>query len=206
MATLIFDFDGTLADTFFISVDVFRKLAPKGTATHDKEIEILRGMSARAVFKRIGVKWWQVPLIVYYARREVRMQIDDIKPFPGIKQVVHTLHGRGHTLLILSTNKKANIKRFLSNTGMDAYFDHVYADIGLFAKARNLRKIMREHKLGSSECYYVGDEVRDFEASEQVGMRCISVAWGYNNAKALRASHAKTIIMEPKALLTAIGK
>ncbi len=204
MSTLIFDFDGTIADTFFIAVDVFRKLAPKNRVTTDDEVEILRGLSARDAIKRVGVRWWQMPIVLAYGRRRMRQQIDQAKVFPDMKQALAELHKRGHTLMILSTNRTENVHRFLRNNGMEDYFDHVYAGIGLFAKAQNLRKIMRNHHVSVENCYYIGDEVRDYEASHHVGMRCISVAWGYNNKQALMAANVEKIIGQPKELVSVL--
>jgi phosphoglycolate phosphatase len=183
---------------------VFRRLAPKNRVTDDNEVEILRGLSARAALKRVGVTWWQVPLILAYGRRSMRQRIGEAKVFPGMKETLHELHARGHHLFILSTNKTANVNRFLSDNGLERYFEQVYAGIGLFAKARNLRKIMQKHHLKVKSCYYIGDEVRDYEASHQVGMRCISVAWGYNNQRALEAAGVEAIVRQPKELLTVL--
>ncbi len=209
MSTLIFDFDGTLADTFFIAVGVFRKLTRRirsSRATDDEEIEILRGLSARQALKRVGARWWQLPYIVYEGRKAVRQQMSQVQAIKGVKGVVAQLHADGHRLLIVSTNSNRNISLFLQNNGMEQYFEQVYGGIGLFSKARTLTKITQERQIPLSECYYVGDEIRDVEAARRAGMPYVAVAWGYNNRHALKQAHANRIIDRPTELLKLVTK
>lgn len=207
MSTLIFDFDGTLADTFFIAVGVFRRLSRRARSSHptdDQEVEILRGLPIKQVFKRVGVHWWQVPYIVYEGRKAVQQHMDEVKAISGIKTVIRDLHKQGHTIMIVSTNSDANISRFLKNNDMDGCFDAVYGGIGLFSKARTLAKLMAGQDPASF--FYIGDEVRDIDAARHAGVQCISVAWGYNNEGALKRAGATTVVSEPKELLQLLHK
>jgi phosphoglycolate phosphatase len=201
MSAVSFDFDGTIADTFFIAVDVFRKLAVGHHDSDDKEIEALRSLPARDAIRRVGAKWWHLPYIVYYARKEVQRRQDEIKPIVGIAPVLRELHERGHRLYIVSSNSTENVNRFLHNNKMEDYFDATYGNIGLFAKAGGLRKIVQKHHLPMKDCYYIGDEARDVEAARRAHIPCISVAWGYNNLVGLKRANPETIVSEPKDLL-----
>jgi HAD superfamily hydrolase (TIGR01549 family) len=201
MSTIIFDFDGTIADTFFIARDVFRKLASGRHPTDDKEIEALRSITAREALQRVGVKWWHMPYLVYYVRKQVRLRQGEVKSIAGISPVLRELHKRGHRLYIVSSNSTKNVNEFLRSNQLDEYFDGVYGGIGLFAKAGGLRKIAQQHHISAEDCYYVGDEARDIEAARRVHMPCISVTWGYNNLTGLKRAHPDVVISEPKKLL-----
>jgi|SRR5882672_632747 len=206
MGTLIFDFDGTIADTFFIAVDVFRKLATGRHPTDDKEIEALRSLPARDAIRRVGARWWHLPYIMYYARKQIKRRQHEIKPIAGIAPVLKELHKRGHRLYIVSSNSTKNVNGFLRNNELEPYFDGAYGGIGLFAKAGSLRKIAQQHNVSPANCYYVGDEARDAEAARHAGMPCVSVTWGYNNLKGLQRVHPETVINEPKELLDIFKK
>src|SRR5689334_21472375 len=104
MANVIFDFDGTLADTFYIGVAGIRKLAPNGNVPSDEEIEKLRGLSARQVMKALKISWFQVPRMVYFGRKEVNLKIDEVKTFDGMSDTLRALHNSGHKLFIISSN------------------------------------------------------------------------------------------------------
>ncbi len=201
MSTLIFDFDGTIADTFFIAVDVFRKLATGRHPTSDKEIEALRSLSAKDAIRRVGARWWHLPYIIYYARKAVQRRQDEVKPINGIEPVLKELHRRGHSLYIVSSNSTKNVHRFLKENNFEAYFDGAYGGIGLFAKAGGLRKIAQRHGLSLEDCHYIGDEARDVEAARRAHMACVAVSWGYNNVAGLKRAHPDIIVNKPKELL-----
>jgi phosphoglycolate phosphatase len=201
MSTIIFDFDGTIADTFFIARDVFLKLASGRHPTDEKEIEALRSLPARDAITRVGAKWWQLPYIMYYARKQVKQRQEEIKPIAGTPEVVQALHAAGHKLYIVSSNHTKNINHFLQKNGLAEYFDGAYGGIGLFAKASTLRKIALQHDLNPAECFYVGDEARDIEAARHAHMPCVSVTWGYNNLKGLQRGKPDVVVDTPKALL-----
>jgi phosphoglycolate phosphatase len=201
MSTLIFDFDGTIADTFFIAKDIFRKLATGRHPADDAEIEMLRSLTARQVIKRVGAKWWQMPYIMYYARNQIRLRQDEIKPIAGFPPVLAELHKRGHRLYIVSSNSTKNVQHFLIRNKLSEYFDGVYGGIGLFDKASGLRKIALKERVSLEECYYIGDEARDVEAARRAHMPCISVTWGYNSLAGLNRVKPETVIGTPKQLL-----
>ncbi len=204
--TLIFDFDGTIADTLHVAIAAFRKLAADEHATDDKEIERLRGMSARAVIKTLGIKWWRLPSLVYEGRKAVTEQIDHIKTFPGMAQVLRQLHDSGWKLFVLSSNSTKNIAAFLHNNKLENYFDSFRGDQGIFAKSAAIKKLMRTNNLKPEQCWYIGDEVRDVEAARHAGIRCISVSWGYNNRQALERVKAEIIVDQPAEILNIITK
>jgi len=197
----MFDFDGTIADTFFIAVDVFRKLSDGRHENSDEEIEELRSLPASDAIRRVGARWWHLPYILYYARKEVHRRQDEIKPIDGIPAVLKELHARGYKLYIVSSNSTKNVNRFLQNNNLDTYFSSTYGNIGIFAKSGGLRKIIKEHHWKSEDCCYIGDEARDVEAARRIPIACVSVAWGYNNMTGLKRGHPEKIVKKPSELL-----
>lgn len=199
--TLIFDFDGTLADTFGIAITVFRKLARKWHDTGDQEVERLRGLPAREALKQLGVRWWHLPYIIYEGRRAVKEQMETVVAIKGIPPVVKELHERGYRLLIISSNSTKNINRFLERNHLSEYFDGVWGGKGLFVKGAAIKEIARKSGLSLEDCTYIGDEVRDVDASKHAGIPYVVVSWGYNNRKALENAKAETLIDKPEELL-----
>jgi phosphoglycolate phosphatase len=200
--TLIFDFDGTLADTLGLGIEEFRKFFKDSKQLTDgAAIERLRGMTARQAFKAVGIRWWQLPKLAYLAREAVRKNIANIKSFDGMHTTLKRLQDAGLHMMIVSSNSTKNIEVFLQSNHMDNYFEHYYGGLGVFDKARALKKVMRANGLTPDECVYIGDEARDIEAAHRVGMRPISVTWGFNNRKALQAAKAQTLVDRPQDLL-----
>ncbi len=67
---VIFDFDGTLADSFPWFVQVFATLAKRYRFRRITEQEgaMLRGYSARQIIRYLDIPAWKLPLIARHAR------------------------------------------------------------------------------------------------------------------------------------------
>jgi len=204
MSILIFDFDGTIADSFFIAKDVYRKLAKGRRPTDEAEIETLRSLTARQVIKRTGATWWQLPYIAYYTRKQMKARLGEVQSFKGMAEVLAQLHKQGNKMYIASSNSTRNVQVFLRNNNLTDYFDAVHGGIGLFDKAAALRKVAAQHGFAPEDAIYIGDEARDVEATRKLAMRCISVTWGYNSLKGLERAKPKEVVNTPKELLKAL--
>ncbi len=179
MATVIFDFDGTLADSFEVIADIFYELTGRSEKLTPRHIHELRGMSALQVAERLRVPWWKIPFLVSKGRRAMQVHMSEIKPFVGIPELVRDLHGAGHRLLVVSSNSRRNCLAFLREYQLGQYFGGTYGNIRLFGKGRFLRHLIERKRLNSGDCFYVGDETRDEEAAHEAGLRCIAVTWGF---------------------------
>ena len=94
---VIFDLDGTLADSFpwFLRVvnDVARKYGFKSIANDD--VEPLRRAGTREILKRLEVPFWKLPAIATHARALKRAQLELIPLFPGTDAMLRSLSGAG---------------------------------------------------------------------------------------------------------------
>jgi phosphoglycolate phosphatase len=194
ITTLIFDFDGTLADTRDIAIGELRRVKGDTYPTDAAAIEKLRGMTARQVFKALDIHWWELPSIAYLGRKAVREQIDAVKTYSGMQKALQRLKEMNITMVIASTNSNRNIEIFLEKNRLGPFFNQIYGGVGIFDKAGVIRKIMRKNRLQPEECYYIGDEVRDVEASRRAGVRSVAVTWGYNNRAALERAKPDIIL------------
>lgn len=202
--TLIFDFDGTLADTFGIAVGLLRRMVKDPRKTNATGVEHLRSLPAREALHWVGVRWWNLPYILYLGRKEVRAHMGSVEAFPGMTATVQQLHEDGHQLFILSSNSTKNIEIFLKHNKLKTYFDGFWGGKGIFAKAAAIKKVVQENNLKLEDCIYIGDEVRDADAAGQAGIAFIGVTWGYNNHKALQ-THATELADTPKELLKKVA-
>jgi phosphoglycolate phosphatase len=206
MKTLIFDFDGTIADSFEVLVHVLGQLVKKADKLEAAEIEELRGMTVMRIIKHLKIKRWQLPRLAVRGRKEMGLKIDTTLPIRGLPEVLKELHGEGYRMLILSTNSPLNIQRFLKNNGLEGCFANVYGNAGVLNKTAALKKLMSKERLAASGCLYIGDEIRDITAARKAGLDYISVSWGYNNKKSLEAQKPMILVDTPKQLADAIQK
>ncbi len=187
MKTVIFDFDGTIADTFPFTYEIVKELAPKYgyQATTKAEIEDLREMPFRDIIKKYQIGPFKLFCMTLDAHAANARRIDKTSVFPGVSDMLRQLKNDGYGLAIMSSNSKPNIERFLKLNDLDI-FDDIETSLSLFGKDKKIKKIMRRLGISSADVLYVGDEVRDIEAAREAGIKIISVTWGYNTEVALR--------------------
>jgi HAD superfamily hydrolase (TIGR01549 family) len=201
MSNLIFDFDGTIANSFKVAESIFYELTGHEPVTDENVIQHLRRLPLLKAAKEMHISPAQLPRLLIKGRTMMQSRMSQVVAFDGISPVLHQLHDSGNKLFIISSNSQPNVEKFLEAHKLHDCFHAVYGGAGLFSKARVLKKVMRRNKITPEETFYIGDEVRDINAAKHAGVRIVSVAWGYNDVEALRAERPFAIAMTPSDLL-----
>lgn len=198
---IIFDFDGTIADTLEVMMEIYKDLQSDAPEPTPAEVLRLRGMSLLHVMRELKVRPWKVPFLVAHGRKRLRKRMPQVEVFAGIPEATHDLVAAGHRLFIMSSNSVQNIRYLLHKYDMNTEFIKIYGGVGVFGKARVLRRVLRQNRLEAHDTWYVGDEVRDIEAAQAVGVRVAAVAWGYNTPEVLRSHAPDCLLASPKELM-----
>lgn len=183
---IIFDFDGTLADTFALGSKLINEYADR---LGYKQIDFAanKDKSARELIKMSGVRFWQIPGLIRFFRKKSVERAGEVKAFDGIPDLVRRLHDDGFSLGIITTNSAQTINIFLGKYGLTDFFTYIKPEISLFGKRRAIRRARRHLK---SDIIYIGDELRDIEACRAVDVPIISVSWGFNSTEILEKNNA----------------
>jgi phosphoglycolate phosphatase len=201
--TLLFDFDGTLADSLDEMLATYNELAPQlevVTVGQERARE-LRKFSARRVLRELGIPLWKVPRIMSAVRSTLRARDHVADPFAGLLSALATLAERGVRVGVVSSNEEPNIRAFFTRHGL-AQPTILSSGASLFGKGGRLRRVLARHRLDPARVAYVGDEVRDVEASREAGVRSVAVSWGYAARGALIAAAPDLLVDTPEQLLT----
>jgi phosphoglycolate phosphatase-like HAD superfamily hydrolase len=197
VANIIFDFDGTLADTLGVTIKIFEKLLRKGEPMPAEEVERLRGLPVWRVGMELRIRPWKVPYLLARGRAKMRREMKYVEIFPGMAETVRQLNADGHKLYILSSNSVHNIRPFLKRYKLSNEFIKVVGGAGVFGKRRLLKRTVRRYGFNPEQTYYVGDEIRDIDAARHAGIKVIVVTGGYNNEKALRGHDPDFVAKQP---------
>jgi phosphoglycolate phosphatase len=196
---VIFDFDGTLADSFPWALTILNDVADRHGIRRigQDEVETLRGMSTRAVAKYMHVPWYKVPGIARDMRTLMKRDIDRIPLIEGMDDLLARLAAIGIRMAVVSSNTRDNVKRVLGpdNARRISYYE---CGVALMSKAGRFRKILKRSKIRAHEALCIGDELRDLEAARKAHIPFGGVSWGYNLADALRAH-------SPRAVFNTVG-
>src|SRR5581483_1055920 len=201
MSNLIFDFDGTIANSFEVVEKIFYELTGHEPVTDKRLIAHLRRQPLLKAAKEMRISPAQMPRLLIKGRALMQHRMSQVKAFPGIPPVIRELHNQGNRLFIISSNSQSNVEAFLKEHDLLDFFDRVYGGVGLFNKARVLKRVMKRNKIKAEESFYIGDEVRDINAAKRAGVRIVSVAWGYNDVDALKEEKPFSAAMNPAGLL-----
>ena len=202
MSAIIFDMDGTIADSFeYVSDFLVRqaKLAP----LNEEQKHELRGLSMRDMAHKLGYHWWDAPKLFYRGRRIMRHSIrgKHLQSFAGMPDIIRKVHNEGHELFMLSTNSLPNVHHFLDDQKIHQYFLEIYAGVGVFGKAPALRRLLKDQHLKAEDAIYVCDELRDIEAAHNVGVRTVAVTWGFAKRGNLVAKRPTALADTPDELM-----
>jgi len=184
---VVFDFDGTLADSFDWFVRALNEIAPRYRLrpVAPGERDRLRELPARTVLRQLGLTWWKLPAVARALRWRMTDDLDGLRLFAGVESMLRELGAAGLALGIASSNSERNVRRLL---GAENLRPVRYLECGaaIHGKRARLRRILSAARVAPSNAIYIGDEIRDIEAAHALGMAAGAVLWGYNSARALR--------------------
>ena len=197
----IFDFDGTLADSFPFFLSVIDTLADRhGFHRIDRSrVDEYRHYGAREIMSKVGLPGWKLPLVAKDYIALMRHDGVDVPLFAGIGEALHELSERGVTLAVVSSNGYENVARALGAETVRR-IRHFECGMSMFGKAPRIRKVLRAAGVSAREALYVGDQISDLEAARQAGVAFGAVAWGYAAMAALQARAPEECFDEVAAL------
>jgi phosphoglycolate phosphatase len=204
---VLFDFDGTIADSFTPAMLVLNELSDEFgyKKVPQDQWAALKDCSAMEILKKINISWYKLPLFVYRAKKCIACKMASMLPIGGMKELLLNMKENGFQLGIVTSNSQENVKAFLEQNGIDV-FEVIYADSSVFGKDKVLKRFLKNTGLMAHNVVYVGDEVRDIEAAHKVGICMITVTWGFNSRSLLAQYNPEEIIDQPGQLLSLLKK
>ena len=188
---LLFDFDGTLADTRDLAWDVLNQLSDTYgfQRLNPEDVDQVREMSQREFLRFLGVSVLLLLKVVRQARAMMAEHMHSVKLFDGAVAMLGEVREAFETVGILTTNTVENVKTVLVSHQVDC-FDFICSAPRLSVKHKYLRALMKTHAYSAGDMIYVGDEIRDIRAACKAGVMSVGVGWGFNTERALKRSGA----------------
>lgn len=184
---LLFDFDGTLADTFPMFVDIAMLIADEDGLDKSavNRLHELRGLGTRKLMAELGISVYKMPSYAKKAQGIMNSRLDEIKVFSGIKKVLKALKDRGIRMAVLSSNNEENVRYVLKQNDISEFFEFIESGASLFGKDKKIKAVIKKYKLSDFDIYYFGDETRDMEGANKAKVISVGVSWGFNTKEAL---------------------
>lgn len=209
MTTVIFDFDGTIANTLEPLVQVTNLLAPEFgfPPLSAADLQRLRQLNGQQIVQESGLSVLTMARLLRRVRRELGLRIHTVDIIPGLAAVLRDMaQSPALQLGIITSNSTDNVHIFLDRHQLQKEFQFVWSESTLFGKARVIRRACRRYQLELSEVIYVGDETRDIDAARQVPVQAIAVGWGFNTPEVLRQHWPDALASTPEDLQAIIDQ
>lgn len=201
----IFDFDGTLADSFPFFLRVFNQLARQhGFKGIDPELApTFRHYTPRQMMELVGMPAWKLPLVARSFISLMKQNATSISLFEQVDETLLQLVNHGMVLAIVSSNSYDNISQILgpANTKLIRHFE---CGMSIFGKPTRIQKVLKKTGIASHEVIYIGDQVTDLEAARKVSIAFGAVSWGYGTIESLR-EHSPEEEFESVSAITRIA-
>jgi phosphoglycolate phosphatase len=185
---VLFDLDGTLADTAPDLAAAANRLR-RDQGLPPLPVERMRPFAsagARGLVRAaLGVKpedaeydSLKEAFLEYYAERPCA----ETQLFPGIRELLHDLGARSIAWGIVTNKATRFTERIIAALGLEP--DCVACgDTTPHLKPHPASLLHAAGELGLAprDCWYLGDDLRDIQAARAAGMRPVAVQWGYHH-------------------------
>ena len=208
---LIFDLDGTIADTIFtirdavnmcmehfgfdtLDTDTVRRNVGNGVKV------LIEGCAPAEVVK--DAERFEATLA--YFRECYKITHDQIDGcYDGLEAVIYELYARGYTLAVLSNKPDPLVKSIIKKLFEDGVFKIAQGQTELPRKPDPTVPLMIADELGFGvdETFYIGDSEVDVLTAKNAGMHSIAVSWGFRDREMLVEATPDLIIDSPEQLL-----
>jgi len=191
--TLIFDFDGTLADTIPTIVEEVKKEAKKRNIKVPPK-KVWQTQSIYKTIKDAGISTIRSYFLYKKIKEEISPKLTKCKMFKNLPVIIRKLQKK-YTVIIVSSGTTDTITKIL-----EPYKLKIPIVTTNLNKVRALKTISKSYE----DCIHIGDEVRDIKAARKAKMHVASVTWGLNNKKSLTQEKPNLLFEKPKDIENAM--
>ncbi len=206
---VLFDLDGTLADTAPDLAAAANKLRTDRGLT-PTPFEQLRPVASAGARGLIGVAFGLMPadagfdalrseFLANYAAKIA----DRTTLFDGIADLLETIESRGLKWGVVTNKPELYTNALLPLIGLQHTACSISGDTTAHAKPHPepLFEACRRLGLAAQDCWYVGDDLRDIQAGKAAGMPTVAAGWGYCGHSAPQSWDADCVARDPADIM-----
>jgi len=195
LQAVIFDLDGTLADTFPLIVASWNAAVsgPLGRTYTAQEVISRFGIPDAAMLRReldgLPQAAWEQALAAYYRHYEAEHAM--VHAFDGVADLLRAVSEQGLSMGVMTGKGRRTADITLRMLGWSDVFGSVVTGEDVtHQKPHPDGVLLAARQLGAepSRCLFVGDAPSDIEAGQAAGMKTVAAAWHTVYGDRLRAT------------------
>lgn len=200
---VLFDFDGTLADTIpLIVASYHHAIGTLGEVAEEHEVRSWIGRPLQPVLEE-RYPGRGAELTDVYRTWNLAHHDELIQAVDGMPGLLDDLHALGARTGVVSSKKGDTVRLGLRAVKLDDRIDVIAGQEHTDVHKPDPEPLLyAAAQLGvtPAECVYVGDAVVDVEAARAAGMAAIAVTWGAGEDAALRGTEPDAVVADVAAL------
>ncbi len=200
---VIFDWDGTLADSKKVIIESFQKvLSDINCIVDDDFLERMIGIGTKLMIieslKENHIEY-DDNFVEELTKKKLEHQVNlskNVKLFDGTVLLLEELHGRIKIALATMSNRVV-IEDLLKQKGLESFFEVVIsADDVINPKPHPeiFIKCAKKLNVDPKDCVVVEDSIFGVEAAKTAGMKCIAVPTGFYSKEELKKLNPDLIV------------
>ena len=207
---ILFDLDGTLADTAPDLAGALNRLRNERGLSSTPYAQLrphtsagARGMIGAAFGLKPGDADYEELRLGFLAHYAAALAVDSTL-FDGIPALLKALRQRQLGWGVVTNKAAVFTDPLVAQIGLADADCVISGDTTAHSKPHPepLLEAARRLNLQPQECWYVGDDLRDIQAGRAAGMATVAAAWGYCGDSAPESWEADALIDTPLQLLT----
>ncbi len=191
--TVVFDLDGTLADTApDLTAALNHALGEMGRPpVPADDVRHMVGHGARALLHKglsatgeVSETLVERGFPIFLAHYEAHIA-DLTRPFPGVERALATLEAEGVALAICTNKLEALTRRFLAEIGWEGRFAAIVGGDTLAVRKPDpapLREAIA--RAGGGPAAFVGDSITDTDTARAAAIPCVALSFGFSDRPA----------------------
>lgn len=198
MKVLVFDFDGTIADSKKLYVDIIRDSLLKASYIYPRS-SIIRALGPKLEESLLNIRKFDRKTLKKLSREIngfVTEKAKSLKVCRNVKRTIRKLKkSRKYKIILLTNSVRGFARAFLKNNGMEKDFDIIMGSEDFGTKEDAIKKIARRFKMRTRDIIYVGDREMDFRVARHVGSKIIMpYACSWEKTRIMQRKYSKVRI------------
>jgi phosphoglycolate phosphatase len=198
---VVFDFDGTIANSRVVFIQCFNELAARYRfrTINEDNIASLKDLSMIERLRALKVPLFSLPFLSRKFLRSYHKHLHEIPFMPGMQELLQQLGEEGYEISILSSNSKKTIATFLASHSVTSV-SGIYSSQKLFRKEKLLARFIKKKSIHGEDLIYVCDELRDVNACRKAAITAVWVSWGFEQIEVFGKEQLRYVAHTPSQL------
>jgi len=201
---IIFDFDGTIADTkkaYYSSI--LKNLKEKGFNKNQSEKLVDEGLSLKATLDKLGLGFISKLVLHRKIMQEVKSYLKQVHKCKSVSEIRKIKCRK----IIVSNSLDEFMLPIIKHLKLNRYFKEIYGADDFSEKVQFISKYIKRHSINPKEVIYVGDRVADVRLAKDVGCigAIISGKCAWNSKKEVEKANPDFLIGDFSYLKKIVG-